>query len=236
MSDRNAIHKSSLPQLIKRGYIDYLPIEDDHYTYDESLAKLQSKMAVERSIAARTLKQHILKKGVAEELISALIKEKALYTKLEISDALALGNRTTLLLMLPYVRSMKNHQYDVVPKQPSRKKSFPLPRDGIARIIGKMNSIYIPLLIEKLFECSLLQARELADAIGYMIYQKKKLPRKSYDLLFEYYLSCEDEVLQWKLFRAIAVSTPYSKAFLQSIRKEDTILAKEAIHALKSYY
>ena len=123
MSDRNAIHKSSLPQLIKRGYIDYLPIEDDHYTYDESLAKLQSKMAVERSIAARTLKQHILKKGVAEELINALIKEKALYTKLEISDALALGNRTTLLLMLPYVGSMKNHQYDVVPKQPSRKIS-----------------------------------------------------------------------------------------------------------------
>lgn len=232
MNVKNVAAKSSLRQLAQRGYIDYLHFDYEHVSVNNYLEMLQSNIAVERSLAARGLKVHILKAKVADALLEALQKEKALYTKIEITDSLKCGNKKILLKMLPYLSKIGNNQYDMLPDKVSKKKTYPLPRDIIARTIAHMNPIQISTLIDYLLVCETKQARELIDAIGFMAYHNQYKSAKTFAKLMNYYEKSTDIVIRWKMITCFSAFLPYSKEYLIFLSKEDNLLGKEALRSL----
>ncbi|MDD3049088.1 MAG: hypothetical protein PHQ89_03820 [Bacilli bacterium] len=232
MNVKNVTAKSSLEQLTKRGYIDYLQFDYEHVSIDTYLSMLCSHKATYRSLAARGLRSHILKKKVVDALLIALQKEKALYTKIEITDTLKFGNKKTLEEMLPYLGIIGNNQHTVLPNKVSKKKTYPLPRDIIARTIAHMNPILLPFLIEQLNTSSLKQVRELVDAIGFMAYRNQKKSAKLFVPLLTYYENCNDLIVRWKLVTCFSAFLPFSKDYLIYLSKEDSLLNKEAKRSL----
>lgn len=232
MNVKSATAKSSLRQLAQRGYIDYLHFDYEHVDIASYLTMLQSKVAVERSLAARGLRPHILKAKVADALLEALQKEKALYTKIEITDSLKCGNKKVLLKMLPYLGKIGNNQYDMLPDRVSKKKTYPLPRDLIARTIGHMNPIQLPVLIDYLQTCEIKQARELIDAIGFMAYHNNCKSAKVFASLMNYFENSKDIVIRWKMITCFSAFLPYSKEYLLYLSNEDDLLGKEAMRSL----
>ena len=51
-----------------------------------------------------------------------LVKEKALYTKLEICDILTTGNELTIKRMIPYMGTIRGNQHRTIPEKVSKKK------------------------------------------------------------------------------------------------------------------
>lgn len=232
MNVKNTTSKSSIQQLANRGYIDYLHFDYNHYDVDTFLSMLQSKTAIERSIAARGLSSHVLKRKVVEALLEALAKEKALYTKIEITNSLKKGNKITLITMFKYLGKIGNNQYVMLPKQVSKKKTYPLPRDIIARTIGHMNPNLFPYLIDYLPSCPLIQARELIDAIGFMAYHSSNNNKKAYKVLMKYFEKSDDPVIRWKIVTCFSAFLPLSKEYLTYLSNEDDLLGKEANRSL----
>ena len=165
--------KSSDDDLKKRGKItadllsnnSHLPVDDLYYMLD-------SKVAVDRSIAILLLDDKIANNNI--ELVKILLKtlqnEKCLYTKLYISDILMRGNKDVALEMINYLGIIGSNQYHRLPDKVSMKKSYPLPRDIIARCLGKMNVDILPLLFEVLESNNEKQIVEVIDAIGFMLF------------------------------------------------------------------
>lgn len=133
--------KSSKEDLRRRGYIEDINIEK--YTLlnkSEVLKLLDSKEAYERTIAIRLLSNYkgIEKLEFNKDIICRLTREKSLYTKIEIGSALENGDYETLIEMFEYLGKIGNNQYKELPKEVSKKISYPLPRDIIARTTKKM--------------------------------------------------------------------------------------------------
>lgn len=124
------------------------------------LAELHSASAPRRSAAVRLLAgggqsvepSSTLDPNLAETLLNALVKEKALYTRLEMCAALERGDGEVAALMAARLGSIGTNQYRELPgpDQVSKKKSFPLPRDIIARSLGRMNRVALPVLLKVL--------------------------------------------------------------------------------------
>ncbi|NBK99531.1 MAG: hypothetical protein EOM50_16235 [Erysipelotrichia bacterium] len=232
MNVKNATVKSSLTTLAKRGYIDYLHFDFERVDINHYLTMLNSTYAIERSLAAKGLRKHVLKAKVSEALLNAFTTETALYTKIEIAKTLKSGNKKTLQAMLPYLAKIPNNQYEILPAQVSKKKSYPLPRDMIARTIAHMNPIYLPYLIDYLLTCECKQARELIDAIGFMAYRNQCKSAKLFATLKQYFESSKDEIIRWKMITCFSAFLPYSKDDLIYLSNEDDLLGKEAVRSL----
>lgn len=165
--------KSNAETLRKRGY----PTEEDWRRLRENPVEtlrrmLSSKEAAERSAAVRTLTEHGEAKdpAFADVLLKMLCREKCLYTRLELCRALEPGGRKTAECMIPYLGRIGNNQYSALPEKPSSKKSYPLPRDIIARTLGKMEHGVLPVLLDVFWNGTESQISEAIDAVGYFLF------------------------------------------------------------------
>lgn len=173
--------KSTKKELYKRGYIennDLLLYEDK--SYEELIDLLNSKYAQVRSYACVILgKKFMDNTNTSKELIKRLKIENALYTRLHICAALENGNSLTVKEMINYLGEVGNNQYKILPKTPSKKKSYPLPRDIIARSLGKMNLQFSSKLTTFLLTSNdVIKIRECIDAFGWMCFYNEKLQNK----------------------------------------------------------
>jgi len=165
--------KSSKEDLEKRGYINFIDITPYCNLNTQELFDLtKSSKATERTISYRLLceQMDMNDPSFVTFLLECLSHETALYTRLEIAHHLENGFENTCKSMIFYLGKIGKNQYKEIPKRGSKKISYPLPRDLIARTIGKMSIIYLPILIEALNYVDILQLPELLDAIGFMIY------------------------------------------------------------------
>lgn len=165
--------KSNAETLRKRGYLT----EEDWRRLRENPAEtlrrmLSSKEAAERSAAVRTLTEHGEAKdpALADVLLKMLCREKCLYTRLELCHALEQGGRKTAERMIQYLGRIGNNQYSDLPERPSSKKSYPLPRDIIARTLGKMGHEVLPALLDVLRGWDESKISEAIDAAGYFLF------------------------------------------------------------------
>ena len=148
--------KSEKKDLIKRGWIDDYYLEDFlNFNQEELLKLLSSNDPCERSAAASLLgvKFNVNEKIVYSSLVKSLSIEKALYTKLQISRSLEKGNFIVAEYMIGYLGKIGNNQHKKLPNTVSKKKSYPLPRDIIARILGKMDKSNFSVLLSSLDSC-----------------------------------------------------------------------------------
>lgn len=220
--------RSSDEELSRRGYIDHLDISEYQDDFYSNVILLNNEYPVKRSIAARKLSAYINEHDTIQQLLSRLLVEKALYTKMEICNSLSKADSHGAMQMIPYLGSIPNKQYTKLPARGSKKKCFPLPRDIVARTIGRMDISVLITLLNAYNDCTLLQKRELLDAIGYMIFTNNYKTAIVFGKLKYCFEHESDEVIKWKIVIIFKFLLPYSKAFLEQFTTDDGLLYEEA--------
>lgn len=232
--------KSSKVSLKKRGYIEESEIINyQHLSEQELITILNSTLAYERTIAVRLLAKirNINDLKFAELLLKALCKEKSLYSKLEICNLLKQSNINVARLMTRYLGCIGNNQYKQLPKKVSKKKSYPLPRDIIARSLAKMDPLIIPALIEVLHRDDIRKLSEAIDAIGFLLFYNQNMIKDDYYTLLintiqKHY---NNNVIYWKCITCLsAFNTSKCVSFLKSVLDTDkpNIIKQEADRSL----
>jgi hypothetical protein len=200
--------KSSRDDLKKRGYIEDIDTYGySHLSYKELCALIHSQKAYERTIAVRLLGSNALfETGADDILLGLLVKEKSLYTKIEICSALENCGTRTAKKMMELLGKIGNNQYSSLPQRVSKKSSYPLPRDIIARILGKMKIEVLPVMLDFPPIGGVPAIREIIDAIGYMCFYNdiadEKLAAEKLKECFEIYQW--DAVIRWKVVTAFS--------------------------------
>jgi hypothetical protein len=72
--------------------------------------------------------------------------------------------------MTAYLGKIGNNQHRTPPERVSMKVSYPLPRDIIARSLGRMTIRILPALVEVLEQQELSACYEALDAIGFLVF------------------------------------------------------------------
>lgn len=195
--------KSNNEDLIKRGFITEEYVNKfQSYSDEELLELVNSSKAVERSVSINLMSKRrgVENKEFVEFLLGKLCVEKSLYTKIEICSALEKGNADTAKYMIEYLGIIGNNQHKCLPERVSKKKSYPLARDIIARSLARMNVEILPVLFDVLESDDRIKISEVIDAIGFMIFYNQDVASNYYfekivDVMEKY---SEDDLIIWK--------------------------------------
>lgn len=218
------------PEILrKRGFLTSTELESYYiYSKEELLNILNDKQAVKRTAALRILSKLVDINELDVRILKMLTTEKALYTKLEICNILASGNELTIKRMLPYVGKIGRNQYHTIPDRISKKKSYPLPRDIIARTMAKMDPRYFEAIFENLNHKDDIIVAEIIDAVGWQVFYHQELAIEKYyqvvaDLLTKYQ---ENELMLWKLIICLS-SFNQAKELLRRWNCNNLIMKQE---------
>ncbi|TAJ11372.1 hypothetical protein DMA11_17175 [Marinilabiliaceae bacterium JC017] len=211
--------KSTEEQLEKRGF---LPEEFDTKSYDltteEALELLQSKAPKERTLAARLLPKEGELERAVDGLLNALILEKKLYSKMEISNALARCGEIAIRPLIGQFGRIGENQHQTVPDKAFKKLNYPLPRDIAARTIIRIGSSALPDLLKFIETAKEEQLSEAIDAIGFICFYNGS--KGVFHKLKNRYESIKDnDLVKWKIIRACS-GLPESLGFLQQEKEE----------------
>ncbi len=230
--------KSNPMDLRKRGFPDANDIKKAaDLSYEELIQQINAKTAAERSAAIRVSAENQAYDDdhFISLLLSRLCTEKALYTRLEICSFLEKGSLRTAEHMIDYLGEIGNNQHESYPGKVSKKVSYPLPRDIIARSLGKMDTAVLPLLFDVLQGKDRQKISEAVDAIGMMVFYHRELATEA-NLnhlleLFEKYSG--DSLIVWKITVCLsAFSLEKSIKILIQIRETIDFLREEANRSL----
>ncbi len=196
--------KSSEEALRKRGMAGEEDIKLlERLSTEDIFMKINSTVPAERSAAVIILRSrcNMEDKEYIFLLLERLKKEKSLYTKIEICNTLEKGNKTVALMMCNYLGSIGSNQHLTIANTVSRKKSFPLQRDIIARSLGRMDKEVFSVLLKQLKILDRTKISELLDAIGYMAFYNPDLanPENFGHILDTYEKYREDMLIVWKI-------------------------------------
>ncbi|MEI0798716.1 hypothetical protein R4Q14_10395 [Brachyspira intermedia] len=230
--------KSDLDKLTNRG----MALDDDinmlkNYSLEKLIDCLNNDNAIIRTSASINLMPYINEDNVQNELLMQLSEEKSLYTKIAICETLQHGNIDTAEKMTEYLGIIGNNQYKKLPKKISSKKSYPLPRDIIARTLSKMDISIVPALIKILKSNNLIKIYEAVDAFGYICFYNKTLQNeKNLEYIIKLMNKYKgDKLLVWKCITCLsAFNLDKSKEILNSFINKDSkdILSLEAKRSL----
>lgn len=232
---------SDIETLRTRGYIEGDDIREyEEKSKEELIALLDDKTPCVRSSAVKAISfsYDINEIEITKILLEKLVKEKKLYTRIEISAALERGGEITAKEMVQYVGKIGKNQHKSLPDRPSKKISFPLARDFITRSLARMNVKIMPVLIEVLENQDEEKIAEIFDAIGYMAFYNIKAAKWEYTekVLEAIEMYKENEVIYWKGILCLS-GFPWQKAvdFLKNVIKTEnqTLLVEEAKRSLR---
>ncbi|SCY54529.1 hypothetical protein [Alkaliphilus peptidifermentans] len=195
--------KSSIDDLKKRGYIENIDMKDyQNLSHEELYILIKSQKAYERTIAARLLGENVLDE-VSDILIEVLSKEKNLYTKIEICNVLEKCSTNEAKKMIVLLGKIGDNQHHTLPQSISKKVSYPLPRDIIARTLAKMNIKVLPLMIASR---DIHAIREIIDSIGFMCFYNNVSNEKFIvgKLVECFEIHKDDEIIRWKIVMAFS--------------------------------
>lgn len=227
--------KSTNVDLKKRGMASQEEIAAmSNTSFENLLQTLRSEDACARSAAAVILRSAV--DEAANELLRQLSREKCLYTKIAICESLERASLKTAEKMTSYLGTIGTNQHKKPPEKVSAKKSFPLPRDIIARTFGKMDPEVFPVIVGILKGKETLKISEALDAAGYMVFYHPALATSenaSYVIALtkEY---GDNPLILWKCMMCLsAFPTAESKAVLQKYAEREDILGMEARRSLR---
>lgn len=231
---------SSIEDLRKRGMAEEKDIVESRVLEDEVLfQRINSTLAVERTAAIHILaEKHLEETEFVNLLLDRLCIEKSLYTKIEICNCLVQGTEKTAGQMTGYLGKIGRNQHKVLPEKVSKKKSYPLPRDIIARTMGKMSPGIITVLLEVLKSGTEEEISEVLDAIGFLTFYHRELATQKnvisiIDVMKQYH---QNKIIVWKSVLCLsAFPLEVSIDILEEIRKqhEKSVIGKEAERSLK---
>lgn len=219
--------KSSPDKLKERGKIDKEELYQLTSLSKEELIQHMQMTPSIRSACIRLLSSQFHNDDdYTQILLNQLIKETSLYTKIEIQDQLSLYG--DVALMCQYLGKIGNNQYRKLPQRVSLKKSYPLPRDIIARSIAHMNISYFSDFVDIIPHLSTKQLQEAIDALGFLCFYHNELATSNieemiYQLINQYH---DNDLIVWKLITCLS-AFPNSFSFLTRLKetqKHPTIL------------
>jgi hypothetical protein len=194
--------KSTNEQLKSRGYaFDEDLLKYKNYSENELLKLLQDNEADKRTIAVRLLSEYNKEQYIA--LFCETLKTEAkLYTKIELCNVLEKYNGKAIPYLILLLGTIGKNQHIKIEIVDINKKSYPLPRDIIGRILIKIGPNAFPELKEIIFENkNLRQIYEAIDVIGHITWNYKNYEMEK--ILVEYYQKNKSsEFIEWKLIRA----------------------------------
>lgn len=192
--------KSNLKELQNRGYAaDEISAAYKSLNNEEILNLLNNENAVVRTAAARIAGERKIS-GSLPSLCESLKTEKKLYSKIAICEAIEKFGTSALMYLLPLVGKIGNNQHKKIDLIDLRKKSYPLPRDIVTRIIIRIGPEALPYLENIMKEGTMEQKMEIVDAIGHIAFNYGDC--RSENVLLNAYNDTDDEILKWKLIRA----------------------------------
>lgn len=232
--------KSTDAQLKNRGKITNEDIQQySNHTKIELLELLRGKEAFKRTIAVKIVStKYDLNEDLIRLFLHALQHEKKLYTKIALCDALSKGSVRSAKIMIEYLGQIGNNQHTVLPTNGFNKKSYPLPRDIIARTLAHMNANILPVLVDVLKTNNIAAMREVIDAIGVIcFYNKVHATTQIVDALIRCLSTHHnDDLIRWKLVRAFGSFNDINVIkILMEIEQNDRqlIIRNEAKRSLK---
>ncbi len=150
----------------KRGQVSTEDIEAcAGFKTVDLIEMLNSCSPQERTIAATLLGNRKDKQGIMP-LCTSLKKEKALYSRIAMSEALGKIGEDAVPPLVGLLGKIGNNQELKLPEKYFNKKSFPLARDMAARTIIKIGKPATPYLIKVVEEQDDYILQQAVDALG----------------------------------------------------------------------
>ena len=201
--------------------------------WEQLVEELRCPDPCRRTAAARCMDPN--SKSAPGLLLEQLAQEKCLYTRLAICETLEKGTEETAEKMLPWLGRIGNNQYKALPDKVSAKKSFPLPRDLIARSLARMDTAVFPLLLQLFNTGSEQQISEALDAAGFMAFYHPALAdgENAERILHLLHSHSGSEIIVWKVLLCLsAFPVPEAVRVLEGYAVRDDIFGKEAQRSL----
>lgn len=202
--------------------------------WEQLVEELRSPAPCRRTAAARCMDPN--SKSAAGLLLEQLAQEKCLYTRMAICETLEKGTEETAEKMLPWLGRIGNNQYKTLPNKVSAKKSFPLPRDLIARSLARMDTAVFPLLLQLFKTGSELQISEALDAAGFMAFYHPALATRENAERIVHLLHSHSgsKIIVWKVLLCLS-AFPVAEAVqvLEGYAVRDDIFGEEAQRSLR---
>ena len=218
--------------LVSRGMVD----ADDRILQtmdiDQGRALLLDKDGVNRTRAALFFSRNpmLLTEEIGSLLLKQLMEEKKLYTRLAITEALEHSTETSIpYLMCEYLGMIGNNQLKSLPERPSKKTSYPLPRDIIARSLGRMKEKAVPAMLDTLFKGSDQQVREVIDALGFNFFYNRSLLTEAIfqQIYHQLRTTFDDDLMSWKfIIFASALSNEQGSLVYEAIKENKESVPK----------
>lgn len=219
--------KSNKTQLNNRGQLDEkLLLQLDDLSKEELIAGFHNTPKYRTACVYLLSEKYNQDDDYTILLLKLLQNEKALYTKIEIQNQLS--KHGNIKEMCQYLGKIGCNQYREIPTRPSLKKSYPLPRDIIARSLSYIEADQFNEFYQVLPTLEPLQFQEAIDAFGFFCFYHPEVITID---MFKYVCSCfrtyqNNELTIWKLVTCLS-AFPMSLHYLNSlktIQKHPTIL------------
>lgn len=153
-------------------------------------------------------------------LLNQLCREKAIYAKIEIQGDLAeFGN---VYEMCHFLGKVGHNQHREILPRPTLKKSYPLPRDLVARSLGHMDGRRYFEFLEAMK--TLKDEKQLLEAIDgfgfFCFYHRDDIDEQAFQLISQYVEQYQDnELMTWKLTICLS-AFPESADLLLKIKQQ----------------
>jgi len=199
----------------------------------ELIKLLNNSDAATRSAAAIILGKRKNADAV-KPLCRQLQKEKALYAKINICNALAEIGEPAVPELVSLLGKIGKTQHKSVEYKGFYKFSYPLPRDICARTLMKIGVPALKYLQKVINEASRTVASEAIDAVGHISFYSKDTSSVNV-LLKALDVYKEDELIVWKIVRSFqAFNMPETNMVLYSIINGELypLLKYEAVRSL----
>lgn len=195
--------RSKQEQLKNRGFIPNEVISEfENISFNKKINLLVSKIASERTLGARLLKEDKTQEVIAQ-LINALKVENKLYSKIEICNTLSQMNELAIDPLIKCLGMIGSNQHKTVPEKEFHKDSYPLPRDIAGRVLIRIGEKAIPKLLRALETNDTRILPELIDVIGHINFNSK-LKNNHSPLIICYNRNSTSALIKWKIIRAFS--------------------------------
>jgi HEAT repeat protein len=164
------------------------------------MAHLRHEKPKVRTSAAKILGQRQCRQAVMP-LCRALRKEKKLYSKLAICEALGALGKPSIPPLIELLGRIGNNHENTLPKKGFYKGGYPLPRDMAARTLIRIGEPALTSLLPVLDGGEPFQMEQALDAIGHIsFYSDNSIALPHLIGVLKTYR--EHEVICWKTIRA----------------------------------
>lgn len=207
---------------IKRGEApEEIIVSFSELSGDELINRLKDKIAANRSAAAIVLGKRKYNAAIIP-LCNAIKTEKALYSKINMCNALSDMGEASLPELIPLLGKIGNNRHKKLPEKGFYKFSYPLPRDIIARTIIRIGVPALNNLASVLKSGSREAIPEAIDAIGHITFYSKYTSLEN-ELIKLFFNSQSDQLILWKILRAFqAFNSPTVNRILEEVLLNST--------------